>query len=213
MGALMTLVKSYQPTISKNTVKTGVPVSAGILNQMMAGTSMISKVKVLNRTHTSILYNYIGIGGSVARADLIPLTFTSSTDPFYIMIPTSPEASHLALIIRYYNTVITPSSIPTADISVEAYVIDPSFTQIDVGFNFESGGQIQVDGSGNYAFSTTDAYTGADTFEPPSGGYTTQTTPRPIYIPSAHRGKSIVIKIESSEVAFVGFDVLELLVS
>ena len=59
MGALMTLIKRFQPYIDKKAVKTGVPVMGGVMTQAMASTNMLDKVKVLNRTHTSVFYNYI----------------------------------------------------------------------------------------------------------------------------------------------------------
>jgi hypothetical protein len=210
----MTLIRSYQPYIDKKAVKTGVPVMGGVVSQMMASTTMLDKIKVLNRTHVNIMYNYLfrDLSGLIGvQSDIMTYSFTQS-DPLHLFIPTSPEATHLAMIIKYYNTVNSEKNLTSASLRVEAFVISPSTTKIDEGFEMTHGSHLQLNGSGLYAVHTLEAFTGAEQFEPPSGGYTAATGPRPLYIPSAHRGKNIHIKMTAEYLNFAGVDVLELAV-
>lgn len=209
----MTLIKRYQPYIDKKAVKTGVPVMGGVIGQAMASVNMLDKVKVLNRTHINVLYNYkyrdlTGLIG--VESDIMTYFFTQS-DPLNLFIPTSPEATHLAMIIKYYNTVNSEKNLSSASLRVEAYVTSPSLTKIDEGFEMNHGAHLQLNGSGIYAIHTLDAFTGAEQFEPPTGGYTAATPPRPLYIPAAHRGKNIYIKMTAEYLNFAGVDILELI--
>lgn len=211
----MTLIKRFQPYIDKKAVKTGVPVMGGVLTQAMASTNMLDKVKILNRTHSNVFYNYFiyseVIGSFIpVEADVLSYSF-SQADPLHLFIPTSPEATHLAMIIKYYNTVNSEKNQVNAELRVEAFVTTPSSTKIDEGFKFEWGNHISLNASGLYTLNTLEAFTGADKFEPPSGGYTSPTAPRPIYIPPSHRGKNIHIRLTAQYLNFGAVDVLELI--
>ncbi len=215
MGALMTLIKRFQPYIDKKAVKTGVPVMGGVMTQAMASTNMLDKVKVLNRTHTSVFYNYTVYSDLnntfiPTESDILSYSF-SQADPLHLFIPTSPEATHLAMIIKYYNVVNSDKNQTNAELRVEAFVNTPFSTKIDEGFKLEHGNHISLNSSGLFTLNTLEAFTGADKFEPPSGGYTSPTAPRPIYIPSTHRGKNIHLRLTAEYLNFGAVDVLELI--
>jgi len=206
----MTLIRSYQPYLNKKTVKTGVPVVGGAVGQLMASTNQLSKCKVLNRTHISLLYEYFGLNGQALEVDVFGFSFTQA-DPLNFFIPTSPEATHLAIIFRYYGQSNSDKNIDNVDIKVELF--DSSSTLIDIGMDFDYASHLQLSGSGLFAINVQESFTGADQYEPPSGGYSARTTPRPLYIPSANRGENLLIKVTSPYMNFTGLDVLELVVA
>jgi len=203
----MTLIRSYQPYLSKKAVKTGVPVVGGAISQLMSSTTQLDKCKVLNRTHISLLYEYFNFLGTNIEVDVYGYSFGQS-DPLNFFIPTSPEASHLAIILRYYGQSNSDKNIDTANVRVELY--DSSSTLIDIGMDFNHADHLQLTGSGLFAINIQEAFTGADQYEPPSGGYLSRTSPRPLFIPSANRGENLLIKITSDYCNFAGLDILEL---
>lgn len=203
----MTVIRSYQPYVNNKTCKTGVPVMAGILNQMMASTTQLDKVKVLNRTHVTTLYNYVDYGGNSVESDITGFNF-SSTDPLYVFVPTSPEVSHIALIIKYYTVVTDIKSLQSSQLTVQAF--DSAGSSIDIGMDFKWGEHLTFEGAGLFTLNTVEAFTGTEQYEPPSGGYLSRTTPRPIYVPSANRGNNIYIKFTNPYIVIAGVDILEL---
>ena len=206
----MSVIRSFQPYIDNKACKTGVPVMAGVINQMMASTAQLDKVKVLNRTHVTTLYNYIDYGGNSTQSDISGFNFTQ-VDPLRVFISTSPIATHIAFIIKYYNVVSDIKNLTNAVLSVEAF--SSSGALIDIGMEFKWGEHLSFEGVGLFTLNTVEAFSSADQYEPPSGGYSARTSPRPIYIPPANRGQNMYIKFTNPYIVLAGVDLLELVVS
>ena len=206
----MTVIRSFQPYVDNKACKTGVPVMGGVLNQMMASTTQLDKVKVLNRTHASHLFNFVDYGGNAVESDLLFFNFTT-LDPLRVFIPTSPEATHIALIIKYFNVPTDIKNLTNSNLIVEAY--SPSTGLIDIGMEFKWGEHLEFNSVGLFTLRSVETFSSADQYDPPSGGYSARTNPRPIYIPPANRGENIYIKFTNPYIVLAGVDLLELVVS
>ena len=152
-----------------------------------------------NALNQYIKANYFFGNSSITKGD------TDEHDLFYFSMPTS-EWIGIELV---YGPTSDQSFLPS--ILVELYEVTGGAvgSKIDEGINFTSPDYLQrdSDGQADGAFRVS---TGARPYTFPSGGLSSPTLPRPLYIPSAHRGNELIVRVTGTGCALYGVYMFDL---
>lgn len=143
--------------------------------------------------------NYWWGNSNIAKGD------TDDHDLFYRSMPTSEWIGIELVYGPSKDQTFNPS------ILIELYEITGGAvgTKIDEGINFTSPDYLQrlSDGETVGAFR---ASTGARPYVFPSGGLSAPTLPRPLYIPSANRGETLIVRVNGTGCALYGVYMFDL---
>ena len=193
------------------------PVSGGGASALMAQVVQEASVRGLARAHYPITR---GVFWDTYNIETMPAAYVDSGATHDLFLQTSGHAAHIAMIIRYavYGGEPVKGSSPTIDVDLRNIT---GATVYDIGCQYTQNNGLEYDG--NFALNLGTALLGIDyqpneatsgahpLHEPPSGGYTAATAPRPLYIPSAQRGDLLMIRVASSQCTVVHVDLLEVL--
>ena len=209
-------VRRISPTPPEHGYYIESPVSGGGASALMAQVVQEASVRGLARAHYPITR---GVHWNTYNIESLPAVFVDTGATHDLFLQTSGHASHIAMIIRYgvYGGEPVKGSSPTIDVDLRNIT---GATVYDIGCQFTQGNGLEYDGTfaiNSFALLHLDnqpneTTTGAHPLhEPPSGGYTAATAPRPLYIPSAQRGDLLMIRVASSQCTVVHVDLLEVL--
>ena len=209
-------VRRISPTPPEQGYYIESPVSGGGASALMAQVVLEASVRGLARAHYPITR---GVHWNTYNIESLPAVFVDTGATHDLFLQTSGHAAHIAMIIRYgvYGGEPVKGSSPTIDVNLRNIT---GSTVYDIGCQFTQGNGLEYDGTfaiNSFALLHLDnqpneTTTGAHPLhEPPSGGYTAATSPRPLYIPSAQRGDLLMIRVASSQCTVVHVDLLEVL--
>lgn len=124
------------------------------------------------------------------------------TDEHFMFYFSQPTSEWIGIELVYGPS--TDLSL-SPNILIELYEISGGAigTKIDTGIRFTSPENLQRDSDGQ-SVGAFRANTGGRPYVFPSGGISSPTLPRPLYIPSANRGDELLIKITSTDALVYG---------
>jgi hypothetical protein len=210
-------VRRISPTPPEQGYYIESPVSGGGASALMAQVVQEASVRGLARAHYPITR---GVFWDTYNIETMPAAYVDSGATHDLFLQTSGHAAHIAMIIRYAVYGGEPVKGPSPTIDVDLRNITGA-TVYDIGCQYTQNNGLEYDG--NFALNLGTALLGIDyqpneatsgahpLHEPPSGGYTAATAPRPLYIPSAQRGDLLMIRVASSQCTVVHVDLLEVL--
>ena len=193
------------------------PVSGGGASALMAQVVHEASVRGLSRAHYPITRGLRSLAQPTESLPIVDVDTGATHDLFFV---TSGHAAHIAIIIRYGiyggEPVKTASPTITADLrSVSGSIVYVVGIEFNQGNGLEFDGQFGLDYFASVLqidYQPNETTTGAHPLhEPPSGGYTSATAPRPLYIPSAQRGDLLMIRVSSSQCTIVHVDFVEVM--
>ena len=192
----------------KQSFNNGVALMGGPVFRLISSLNQLAYVKCINHAYYHISRNtysfQLGLNNRGAQFKTKHFVESKGTQSHNFLLASLPHSVHLALVLRYASSAITNTQSPLIEVALK-----DGTTLIDAGIKFEY--PLSLNQLGSSGWSRVLKISTGSNFEDPAGGsYSSQTSPRPLFIPTSSRGNVLNIETTVQDCNLLSIDVFEI---